>query len=60
MTALVLILLSVVIYFIPSFVANSKQHPFMTGILLLNLFLGWTILGWVVALVWAVSPPATK
>ena len=26
--------------------------------LLLNIFLGWTLIGWVVALVWAVSPDA--
>ena len=60
MAIFVLMLVSLACYFIPSFVANSKQHPFMAGIFLLNLCLGWTIVGWVVALVWAVSPPATK
>jgi hypothetical protein len=41
------------IYFIPSAVASGKKH--IAGIFILNLFLGWTFLGWVIALVWAVS-----
>ena len=43
------------IYFIPSFTASVKKHPYTTGIFILNIFLGWTIIGWVGALVWAVS-----
>ena len=43
------------IYFIPSFVAYFKepQKKNATAIFILNLFLGWTIIGWVVALCWA-------
>ncbi len=48
-----LLALAIYVYFIPSIVANNKQHPQKTAILLLNIFLGWTYLGWVVALVWA-------
>ncbi|MBI4531453.1 MAG: superinfection immunity protein [Candidatus Latescibacteria bacterium] len=40
-------------YFIPAFVANERKHHNTTPILLLNLFLGWTFLGWVGALIWA-------
>ena len=46
------------IYFLPWFVALSrkqKQHPQQGSIFVLNLFLGWTFLGWVAALIWAVS-----
>jgi hypothetical protein len=39
------------LYFLPSLIAHRK-HAFM-GVFLLNLFLGWTIIGWFVALVWA-------
>jgi hypothetical protein len=42
-----------ILYFIPSIVAINKKHK--QGILTLNLFLGWTLIGWVGALVWAVS-----
>lgn len=44
-------------YFIPWIVAGANDHPNQAGIALLNLFLGWTLIGWVVALVWAVSKP---
>lgn len=32
---------------------TGKKHA--SGIIILNVFLGWTLLGWVAALVWAVS-----
>lgn len=44
-----------VIYFLPTFVASNRKHVNGTSIFLVNLFLGWTFLGWVVALVWASS-----
>jgi Superinfection immunity protein len=39
------------LYFLPSIIAHRK-HAFM-GVFLLNLFLGWTVIGWFVALIWA-------
>lgn len=38
-------------YFLPSVIGRRKKNA--TAICLLNLFLGWTFLGWVGALVWA-------
>ena len=46
-------LLCVIIYFIPIFVALKRQCKKFNGIAVLNIFLGWTILGWVAALIWA-------
>ena len=43
------------IYFLPSIVGWKTKYA--SGILILNLFLGWTILGWIGALIWAVSAP---
>jgi len=53
--ALLLIAVSLFIYFIPYIVAtqNKKQNAGAIGAL--NFFLGWTLVGWVVALVWAMS-----
>ena len=48
-------IISILIYFLPSTLAYRKQHSNKTAILILNLFLGWTLIGWVGALVWAVS-----
>ena len=40
-------------YFIPAIVAFKGGHGNAAAILILNLFLGWTLIGWVGALVWA-------
>lgn len=45
----------VVLYFAPTFVAVQRQHTSQSGIVLCNLLVGWTLIGWVVALVWAAS-----
>jgi Superinfection immunity protein len=44
-----------VMYFLPSIIALARSKRNIVGILLLNLFLGWTMIGWVVALVWALK-----
>ena len=43
------------VYLIPSIIALSKKHPQFISILILNLFLGETIIAWIVALIWASS-----
>jgi hypothetical protein len=42
-------------YWIPTIVAFWRKHPSKAGIEALNFFLGWTFIGWVLALVWAFS-----
>lgn len=44
------------VYFAPTMVANLRNSKFGTPIFLLNLLLGWTILGWIGALIWSVMP----
>lgn len=39
--------------FLPTFIAYRRGHPNRVPILLVNLFLGWTLVGWVASLVWA-------
>ncbi len=41
------------IYFLPTIVALVRHKRNTLSILLLNLFLGWTLIGWIIALVWA-------
>ncbi len=41
------------LYFLPSLVAVLRRHHNVVAIFVLNLTLGWTLLGWVAALVWA-------
>jgi len=49
-----------VLYFLPWIIALVRGKRDTLGIFLLNFFLGWTFIGWIVALVWAVKadPPA--
>ena len=42
-----------VFYFLPAIVAFARRKRDTGAILLLNFFLGWTAIGWVIALVWA-------
>lgn len=44
----------IAVYFFPSIEAVIRQSPDALPIAMLNLFLGWTVIGWVVALVWSV------
>jgi hypothetical protein len=45
--------LFLLLYMLPTYEAWKNQHPNLAAIALVNLFLGWTLLGWVVAIVWA-------
>ncbi|MGF6607075.1 uncharacterized membrane protein YqaE (UPF0057 family) [Paraburkholderia sp. WSM4175] len=45
----------VLLYFLPGLVARFRKHRNMNAIAITNLLFGWTILGWGVALVWAVK-----
>ena len=40
-----------VFYFIPTILGWRKKQGI--AICILNLFLGWTLIGWVAALIWA-------
>ncbi len=39
------------LYFLPTLIGHNKAN--VGAIFVLNLFLGWTVIGWIVALVWA-------
>ena len=54
-TVLIGLFIFFVLYFIPAMVAYQKGRKNKQAILVLNIFLGWTLIGWVLALVWAVS-----
>jgi hypothetical protein len=43
------------LYLFPTVVAANRKHNNEGAILALNLLLGWTVLGWVIAMVWALT-----
>lgn len=48
-----LVIILLVFYFFPVMIAVNRQHRNALAIGMLNLFLGWSGLGWIAALVWA-------
>lgn len=48
------------IYFVPSIIAYANNHRNVLAIFVLNLFLGYTLVGWVLALIWAVYKEPQK
>jgi hypothetical protein len=52
---LVIIVACAAIYFLPTIIAVRKKKANTSAITLVNLFLGWTLVGWFIALLWAVS-----
>ena len=42
------------VYFLPSLIAGRRKVPNAGSVFVLNLFLGWTLIGWVIALSMAV------
>ena len=52
MNALVFIIIVVTVYMLPTMIGYRKKNA--NAICIVNLFLGWTFLGWVLALAMAV------
>ncbi|MDY7549178.1 superinfection immunity protein [Glaciimonas sp. CA11.2] len=50
---LLLFAFGVWVYFLPSIKATNLKHPDQKSIFVLNLLLGWLLIPWVIALVWA-------
>lgn len=49
---LAILVVVLTLYFIPTIVAHRTRHHFLL-VFLINLFFGWSLLGWVIALVLA-------
>jgi hypothetical protein len=47
------------LYFLPTMLAYRRYNRNAGAIFALNFFLGWTLLGWVAALVWALTKDLT-
>jgi hypothetical protein len=55
-TPILLLLLVVAIYFLPTICAGLRGKANGTGgVFLVNLLLGWTVAGWIVSFIWACS-----
>lgn len=46
-------------YFLPTIVGAMRKVPNILSVLVINFFLGWTLIGWVVSLAMAVRTVPT-
>lgn len=58
LAAIVMLVVAFAVYFLPTFVAKKRNHSNATPIFLVNLFLGWVVIGWIAALIWATTDNA--
>ena len=52
--AFMLLGLAVCFYFLPFAISRQRETLHSNQIFIVNLLFGWTILGWIAALIWAV------
>ncbi|MFC4723923.1 superinfection immunity protein [Glycocaulis abyssi] len=50
-----ILILLLVGHFLPTIIAVARGHHNGFAIFLTNLLLGWTLIGWVVALIWSTT-----
>jgi hypothetical protein len=50
---IIVFIISLVLFLLPTIIAVARHHRNRLAIFLINLLLGWTGVGWLVALVWA-------
>jgi hypothetical protein len=54
--SLIVLLILIGMYFVPTIVAFFRHVPNVIQIAVLNFFLGWSVIGWIIALIWALRP----
>lgn len=57
MTALLVLGILTVLYVLPLIIAGARNAPDVGSVAVVNLLLGWTVIGWVVALALAFRTP---
>lgn len=52
-----LVIVGIGIYLLPTWIACARKRINKGAIFCLNLFIGWSLVAWVIAMVWAVKEP---
>ena len=56
---LLIVVVALFFYFLPTIIAVNRSNRNVVAIAALNLLVGWTFIGWVVSLVWALTQDAS-
>jgi len=59
-TLVLMLFIGFAVYFIPIIIAFVRKHNNFVPICLLNIFAGWTFLGWLASLLWALNSDVNK
>ena len=52
---ILILLVAIGLYFLPTIIAGARGKRNTLAIFVLNLLLGWSFIGWVIALVWSLT-----
>jgi hypothetical protein len=53
-------IIGLVLYFVPFIVALLRKTPNVGSVFVINLFLGWTVIGWIIALAMAAGSSQSR
>jgi Superinfection immunity protein len=56
LATLVVILLTLGLYWLPSILSWHRRRPDLFTVVVVNALLGWTVVGWLIVLGWALRP----
>ena len=57
---IIFLVLFIVLYFLPTIVASHRKHLSVNSIFVRNLFVGWSVIFWVISVVWALKNEPKK
>ena len=52
-STILMVLAIVVIYMLPTLIAFGREHPRRQDLAVVNILLGWTLIGWIAFFLWA-------
>ncbi|WP_027798461.1 superinfection immunity protein [Paraburkholderia dilworthii] len=57
---IIAVVIALALYFLPAILADRRKRVDVLTLALFNACLGWTVLGWVLALYWSLQPNPPK
>jgi hypothetical protein len=52
-TNVIMLMLILILYLLPTLIAFGREHPRRGEIAVVNIVVGWTLIGWIIVFLWA-------
>ena len=49
----IMLMLVLILYMLPTLIAFGREHPRRGEIAVINIVIGWTLIGWIIVFLWA-------